>query len=54
MLLTPLLKDSWKSFLMSQMHKREAFFTYGRPDESCGSFTLMYFSKYRASRINLF
>ena len=24
-------------------------FTYGRPDESCSSFTLMYFGKCRAS-----
>ena len=29
-------------------------FTYGRPEESCSSFTLMYFGKRRASRINLF
>ena len=28
--------------------------TYGRPDESCSSFALMYFGKRRASRINLF
>ena len=29
-------------------------FTYGRPEESCSCFTLMYFGKRRASRINLF
>ena len=29
-------------------------FTYGRPDKSCSSFTLMYFVKRKASRINLF
>ena len=29
-------------------------FTYGRPEESCSSFTLMYFGKRRASGINLF
>ena len=29
-------------------------FMYGRPDESCTSFALMYFGKRRASRINLF
>ena len=29
-------------------------FTYGRPDESCSGFALMYFGKSRASRINLF
>ena len=34
-------------------HKRSLSFTYGRPDESCSSFTLMYFGKRRASRINL-
>ena len=28
--------------------------TYGRPDESCSSFTLVYFGECRASRINLF
>ena len=27
------------------------YFTYGRPDESCSSFTLMYFGKRRASQI---
>ena len=29
-------------------------FTYGRPEESCSSFTLTYFGKRRVSRINLF
>ena len=29
-------------------------FTYGRPEESCSSFMLMYVGKRRASRINLF
>ena len=29
-------------------------FTYGRPDESCSSFALMYFGKRWTSRINLF
>ena len=29
-------------------------FKYERPEESCRSFTLTYFSKRRASRINLF
>ena len=33
---------------------RSLSFTYGRPDESCSSFTLMYFGKRRASRINFF
>ena len=33
--------------------ERSLSFTYGRPDESCSSFTLMYFGKRRASRINL-
>ena len=33
---------------------RSLSFTYGRPDQSCGSFTLIYFGKCRASRINLF
>ena len=34
--------------------ERSPSLTYGRPDESCSSFTLMYFGKRRASRINLF
>ena len=34
--------------------ERSLSFTYGRPDESCSSFTLIYFGKLRASRINLF
>ena len=34
--------------------ERSLSFTYGRLDESCSSFTLMYFGKRRASRINLF
>ena len=34
--------------------ERSLSLTYGRPDESCSSFTLMYFGKRRASRINLF
>ena len=34
--------------------ERSLYFTYGRPDESCSSFALMYFGKRRASRINLF
>ena len=34
--------------------ERSLSFTYGSPDESCSSFTLMYFGKRRASRINLF
>ena len=29
-------------------------FTYGRSDESCSSFILMYFGKRKASQINLF
>ena len=31
--------------------ERSLSFTYGRPDESCSSFTLMYFGKRRATRI---
>ena len=34
--------------------ERSLSFKYGRPDESCSSFTLMYFGKCRASQINLF
>ena len=34
--------------------ERSLSFTYGRPDGSCSSFTLMYFGKRGASRINLF
>ena len=34
--------------------ERSLSFTYGRPEESCGSITLMYFGKRRASRIKLF
>ena len=34
--------------------ERSLSFKYGRPDESCGSLTLMYFGKCRASRINFF
>ena len=34
--------------------ERSLSFTYGRPEESCSSFTPMYFGKRRASRINLF
>ena len=34
--------------------ERSLSLTYGRPGESCSSFTLMYFGKRRASRINLF
>ena len=34
--------------------ERSLSFTYGRPDGSCSSFTLMYFGKRRVSRINLF
>ena len=34
--------------------EKSLYFTYGRPEESCSSFTLMYFGKRRASRINLF
>ena len=34
--------------------ERSLSFTYGRPDESCSSFALMYFGKRRASQINLF
>ena len=34
--------------------ERSLSLTYGRPDESCSSFTLMYFGKHRASPINLF
>ena len=34
--------------------ERSLSFMYGRPDESCSSFALMYFSKRRASRIDLF
>ena len=51
---TPLLKDSWKSLSSpSCTRERSLSFTYGRPDESCSSFTLMYFGKWRANRINL-
>ena len=49
------LKDFWKSFSShSCTRERSLPFTYGRPDESCSSFTLMYFGKCRASRIDLF
>ena len=34
--------------------ERRLSFTYGGLNESCSSFTLMYFGKRRASRINLF
>ena len=34
--------------------ERNLSFTYGRPNESCGSVTLMYFGKHKASRLNLF
>ena len=34
--------------------ERSLSLTYGRTDESCSSFTLMYFGKCSASRINLF
>ena len=34
--------------------ERSLSFTYGRPDFSCSSLTLMYLGKRRASRINLF
>ena len=34
--------------------ERSLSFTLGRPDESCSSFTLMYFGKRRASWRNLF
>ena len=34
--------------------ERSLSFTYGRPVESCSSLEQMYFSKRRASRINLF
>ena len=34
--------------------ERSLSLTYGKPDESCSSFTLMYFGKRRVSRINLF
>ena len=40
------------SVLVAQ--ERSLSFTYGRPEESCSSFTLMYFGKRRVSRINLF
>ena len=32
--------------------ERSLSFTYGRPDESCSSFTLMYFGKRRTSRVS--
>ena len=35
-------------------HERSLSFTYGSPDESCISFTLMYCGKCKASQINLF
>ena len=46
--------SSTKGFLeiLSKVLERSLSFTYGRPDESCSSFTLMYFGKHRASRIN--
>ena len=34
--------------------ERSLSFTYGRSDESCSRFVMMYFGKCRASRINLF
>ena len=34
--------------------ERSLSFMYGRPDESCSSFALMYFGKRRESRINSF
>ena len=34
--------------------ERSLSFTYGRPDESCSSFTLIYFGKSRATQIYLF
>ena len=33
---------------------RSLSFTFGRPDESCSSFTLIYFGRRRASRIKFF
>ena len=33
--------------------QRSLSFMYGRPDDSCSSFTLRYFGKRRARRINL-
>ena len=44
--------DILSNVLVAQ--QRILSFTYGRPDESCSSVTLIYFSKRRASRINLF
>ena len=34
--------------------ERSLSFTYGRPDESISSFTLLYFGKRRTRQINLF
>ena len=53
--LTPLPKgvlEILSKVLVAQ--EKSLSFTYGRPYESCGSFTPMYFGKRRASRINLF
>ena len=51
MLLTPLPKgflEIISNVLVAQ--KRSLSFTYGRPNESCSSFTLMYFGKCRANQ----
>ena len=53
------IDSSTKGFLeiLSEVlvaQKRSLSFTYGRPDGSFSSFTLMYFGKRRASQINLF
>ena len=56
-LLNVIDSSSTKGFLeilSNVLVTQERFFTYGRPDESCSSFTLMYFDKRRVSRINLF
>ena len=49
---TKLFLEILSNVLVAQ--ERSLSLTYGRPDESCSSFTLMYFGKRRASQINFF
>ena len=57
--LLKVIASSTKGFLgilsdVPVAQERSLSFTYGRPEESCSSFTLIYFGKRRASRKNLF
>ena len=59
LILLNVIDSSTKGFLeiLSDVlvaQERSLTLTYGRPDESCSSFTLTYFGECRANWINLF